>query len=125
MTVEPGNYRQLPAHLELIPKIRTFEDQVNARPMMFIRMQKLVKTGDIVGVSTTEAGIDIAHTGLVYRDANGVAHFMDGSSGKDTMRVTIEPGPIGEALNWSVKLNGAMFACPLEPQSQSARYAGK
>lgn len=74
-----------------------------------------LQTGDIVGVCTTEAGIDIAHTGLIYADENGVRHFMDASSGKSKMRVTLETGPISETLNWSKKLTGAMFARPLEP----------
>ena len=77
-------------------------------------VEPLLKTGDIVGVCTTEPGIDIAHTGLVYRDEAGVPHFMDASSSKSKMRVTIEPGPIGGALNWSKKLTGAMFARPVE-----------
>jgi hypothetical protein len=123
MTERPQNYRQLAAHPDLIPKIKTFEDEINARSMKFIPMDKLggveslLKTGDIVGVCTTEPGIDIAHTGLVYRDEHGVPHFMDASSSRSKMRVTIEPGPISGALNWSKKLTGAMFARPLETKS--------
>src|ERR1043166_9028136 len=116
MTVKPQNYRQLAAHPELIPKIKKLEDVINAHSMQFIPMDKLggiesmLKTGDIVGVCTAEPGIDIAHTGLVYRDDQGVPHFMDASSSRSKMKVTIEPGPISGALNWSRKLTGAMFA---------------
>ena len=122
MSEKPQNYRQLGAHPELIPKIKNHEDQINGRAMKFIPMDKLsgveplLKTGDIVGVCTTEAGIDIAHTGLVFRDDAGVPHFMDASSSRSKMKVTIEPGPISGALKWSTKLTGAMFARPLEPQ---------
>jgi hypothetical protein len=52
---------------------------------------------------------------LILRDDQGVAHFMDASSKKSRMRVTIEPGPISAVLNWSKNLTGAMFARPLEP----------
>jgi hypothetical protein len=123
MTEKPQNYRQLAAHPDLIPKIKTFEDEINARSMRFVPMDKLgsieslLKTGDIVGVCTTEPGIDIAHTGLVYRDDQDVPHFMDASSSRSKMKVTIEPGPISGALNWSKKLTGAMFARPLEPRT--------
>jgi hypothetical protein len=122
MTEKPQNYRQLAAHPDLVPKIKKFEDEINARSMQFIPMDKLsgvesmLKTGDIVGVCTTEPGIDIAHTGLVYRDSEGVPHFMDASSSRSKMKVTIESGPISSALNWSKKLTGAMFARPLEVQ---------
>jgi hypothetical protein len=30
------------------------------------------------------------------------------------MKVTIEPGPIGETFTWSKSLTGAVFARPLE-----------
>jgi hypothetical protein len=126
MSAKPKNYRQLDAHPDLIPAIRTFEEEINARnakAMKYIPQAKLpgvesrLQTGDIVGVCTTEAGIDIAHTGLVYRDEAGVPHFMDASSSKKKMKVTIETGPISKALNWSNKLTGAMFARPLEPHA--------
>jgi len=121
MSEHPENYRQLKAHPEMIPRIKPIEDQINARQMKYIPMDKLkdveeqLQTGDIVGVCTSAAGIDIAHTGLVYVDEKGARHFMDASSGKSKMKVTLEPGPISEALNWSKKLTGAMFARPLEP----------
>jgi hypothetical protein len=121
MGEHPENYRQLKAHPEMIPRIKSIEDQINARQMKYIPMDKLkgveeqLQTGDIVGVCTSAAGIDIAHTGLVYVDEKGVRHFMDASSGKSKMKVTLEPGPISEALSWSKKLTGAMFARPIEP----------
>jgi hypothetical protein len=126
MSAKPKNYRQLVAHPDLIPTIKKFEDQINARPTKFVPMDKLaeaqshLKSGDIVGIATTEPGIDIAHTGLVIVDDTGVRHFMDASSSKKKMKVTFEPGPISEALNYSKKHTGAVFARPLEPSSGSA-----
>jgi len=121
MSEKPANYRQLAAHPDLIPAIKKFEDQINSRSLKFIPMDKLaeaqshLQTGDIVGICTSEPGIDIAHTGLVYKDDAGVPHFMDASSSKKKMKVTFEEGPISKAFNWSPKLTGAVFARPLEP----------
>jgi len=120
MTSHPDKYRQLVAHPELIPKIKSLEIEINRRSIKFIPMDKiaaiepLLKTGDIVGVCTNQRGLDIAHTGLVFRD-QGIAHFMDASSMKSSMKVTIEHGPISRALNWSSNLTGAIFARPLAP----------
>lgn len=128
MGEHPEYYRQLKAHPEMIPQIKKFEDEINARnasSMKYIPMDKLagaegqLQTGDIVGVCTTENGIDIAHTGLIYKDEQGVPHFMDASSSKSKMKVTLEKGPISGSLNWSKKLTGAMFARPLEPTKAS------
>jgi hypothetical protein len=121
MSAKPKNYRQLVAHPELIPTIKTFEDEINARPTKFVPFDRLaeaqshLKSGDIVGIATTEPGIDIAHTGLVIVDEKGVPHFMDASSSKKKMKVTFEPGPISESWNYSKKHTGAVFARPLEP----------
>lgn len=119
MSKHPENYRQLAAHPELIPAIRAIEDQINARPLKYLPMDKLqaaeplLQTGDIVGVCTTEEGIDIAHTGLCIKDPQGVVHFMDASSSRRNMKVTLE-SEISKCLNWSPKLTGVMIARPLE-----------
>jgi hypothetical protein len=122
MTSHPERYKALAAHPELLEKIKSCETAINRRVLKFIPLSKLsavealLQTGDIVAVCTSQPGIDITHTGLILRDANGVAHFMDASSGKAKMKVTIEPGPISETLNWSKAITGAMFARPQEPR---------
>jgi hypothetical protein len=121
MSRHPENYPQLAAHPDLVPTIKKYEDQINGRSLKFIPMAKLkgaeplLQTGDIIGVCTTEPGIDIAHTGLIYADEQGVRHFMDASSSASKMKVTLEKGPVSGSLNWSKRLTGAMFARPLEP----------
>ena len=119
MSQHPENYRQLAAHPELVAQIRVIEDRINSRALMYLPMDKLagaehlLETGDIVGVATSEQGIDIAHTGLCLKDEQGVVHFMDASSARRNMKVTLEP-EISTCLNWSPKLTGVMFARPLE-----------
>ncbi len=120
MSENPRNYRQLKAHAEMVPTIARFEDQINARQMKYVPLAKLkgaepmLQTGDIVGITTTEKGIDIAHTGLVFVDESGKRHFMDASSSRSKMKVTLEKGPLSEDLDYG-KNTGAMFARPLEP----------
>ena len=121
MSAHPASYQQLAAHPDLVEKMKEREDAINSRSLKYIPLDKIasvepiLKTGDIVGVCTNKEGLDIAHTGLILRDDQGVAHFMDASSKKSRMRVTIEPGQISGVLNWSKNLTGAMFARPLEP----------
>jgi hypothetical protein len=123
MSEHPENYIQLKAHPELIPTIKKQEAIINARPKTFIPMkalpeaQKHLQTGDIVGVCTSEKGIDIAHTGMVLKDKAGVPHFMDACSIPGVMKVRIEKGPLAESFNWSDQLTGAIFARPLEPKT--------
>ena len=119
MSAHPENYRQLTSHPNLLQDIRLAEDAINARSLKYLPMDKLeaaeslLQTGDIVGVTTNREGIDIAHTGLCLKDEAGVVHFMDASSSRARMRVTVEP-EISKCLNWSTSLTGVMFARPLE-----------
>lgn len=120
MTKHYRSYRQLSAHPELIQAVRRHEDTINHRSMTFVpienisAMERYLKTGDIVAVCTNLPGLDVSHTGLVIRDARGVPRFMDASSLKSKMAVSLEPGPISRALRWSSSITGAMFARPLE-----------
>lgn len=128
MTTNPSSYKQLVTHPDLIEKMKAKEADINLRKMMFIPVDKIaaiepmLQTGDIVGLCTSTAGLDITHTGLIYRDKDGVAQFMDASSRKSTMKVMIEPGSISETVIQSRKrspnLTGVMFARPLEPVTE-------
>ena len=124
MSEHPENYRQLAAHPEWVEKIRQIEGQINSRSLMYLPMarigeaEKLLQTGDIVGVTTTAPGIDIAHTGLCIKDDQGIVHFMDASSSPRRMRVTLEP-ELCKCLNWSSRLTGIMVARPLEPKARN------
>lgn len=120
MSANPDKYKQLAAHPELLSKMRACEGAINKRKLTYVPSNKLalaesyLKTGDIVGACTNIAGLDIAHTGIVYRDSDGIAHFMDASSKKANMKVTIEEGPISAVFSNSKAWTGAMFARPLE-----------
>lgn len=114
-------YPVLKAHPELVSVLKKQEETINSRKLQFVPLDKiaeiepLLQTGDIVGICTNRPGLDIVHTGLIFRDNSGIAHFMDASSKKSNMKVTIEPGPISGALGWSKNNIGIMVARPLEP----------
>jgi hypothetical protein len=121
MSKHPESSRQLRAHPELVKKIAADEQQINKRTVKYVpianiaAIEPLLKTGDIVALCTAMPGLDASHTGIVYRTADGVAHFMDASSKKTSMKVTLEPGPISQYLATNPKWIGAIFARPLEP----------
>lgn len=122
MSAHPASYRQLAQHPELVEKLRAIEQTINSRSMTYVplaalpKAEPLLKTGDIVGVcASSPPGIDIIHTGLIIRDEANLARFMDASSLKSNMKVTLEPGTLSDALTWSKSITGAMFARPLEP----------
>lgn len=119
MSQHPNSYPQLAKHTELVSVIKKQEDEINKRPQKYVPVDKLsaaepsLKTGDIVAICTKIDGLDVAHTGLVVRTADGVAHFMDASSRLG--KVTLEPGSISQAIARTKSWTGVMFARPLEP----------
>lgn len=119
MSTHPASYKALLAHPELVDKLKMQESSINSRELKYIPLDKIaaiepsLQTGDIVCVCTNLPGLDIVHTGLVIRDGKGVVHFMDATSKKSKMQVVIEPGTLGQALNWSNTLTGVIIARPL------------
>ncbi len=117
MSTHPASYRQLKANPDLIPVIKKQEETINARTRYYLPLEKiadaekLLQTGDIIGICTTQPGIDIAHTGLVFKDEQGVVHFMDASSAKSKMKVTLETR-LSEAVRGSRLTTGIIVARP-------------
>lgn len=85
MSTHPNSYRQLKANPALVPVIAEIESQINAREMYYVPKEKVaaaepeLKTGDIVGITTTIKGIDCSHTGLCYRDESGKLRLLHAS----------------------------------------------
>jgi hypothetical protein len=121
MSDHPDEYALLVAHPDLVPKIKRFEDAINARSLTFVPLTKIIQaasslaTGDIVGVCTNQLGLDIVHSGIIDRDTHGVVRMLDASSLKQNQRVVLEHTHLEKYLTWSKHLTGVMFARPLEP----------
>lgn len=85
MSTHPNSYRQLKANPALVPVIAEIESQINGREMYYVPKEKVaaaepeLKTGDIVGITTTIKGIDCSHTGLCYRDESGKLRLLHAS----------------------------------------------
>lgn len=120
MSTHPQSYKQLKAHPELVPTIAEMEEKINARQMMYVpkekvaAMEKNLQTGDILGITTTIKGIDCSHTGLCYRDDEGVLHFLHASL---TEKHVVLGDRLSVYLNSVSKHTGIMVARPLEPKA--------
>lgn len=114
MSAHVASYRQLKAHPALVARIREFEKEISDRERFYVpssavpAIETKLETGDIVGLVSTTAGLDINHTGLIVRD--GVrARFLHASSLEK--KVVLGP-PIGEVLAASKRDRGLAVARP-------------
>jgi hypothetical protein len=115
MSTHAQLYPQLVANPTLVDKLKRAEERINSSKLTYIPAAKIaavepfLQTGDIVGLCSRVPGLDIDHTGLIIRK-DGVAHFMDASSRKQSMKVVLEPGPLHAMTAKSDKIMGAIFA---------------
>jgi hypothetical protein len=85
MSTHPESYQQLKDNNELVQIIADQENQISARETYYIPENKIAELedklmdGDIVGITTGIAGLDVSHVGILVRKS-GRIHLMHASS---------------------------------------------
>ena len=117
MSAHPEAYRQLKANPEMVGKIARVEADINARSTQYLPKGKvaaargLLQTGDIVGITTTIDGLDCSHSGLCYRDDDGVVRLLHAST---TRKAVVLDEELASYLAGVSTHTGIMVARPLE-----------
>jgi len=117
MSAHPEAYRQLRANQEMVGKITRVEADINARATQYLPKEKVaaarefLKTGDIVGITTTIDGLDCSHSGLCYRDEGGVVRLLHAST---TKKAVVLDEDLASYLAGVSTHTGIMVARPLE-----------
>src|SRR5262245_7248239 len=117
MSAHPDAYRQLKASAAQRTKIAQREAEINARVVYYLpkdkvaAAQRLLLTGDIIGVTTTIDGLDCAHSGLCYRDEAGVPRLLHAST---TRNAVVLDEDIATYIASVKTHSGIMVARPLE-----------
>jgi hypothetical protein len=120
LSSKPELYRQLSANPSLVPQIAKIEEKITAMPMFHVpneRIEKVegqLRSGDIVGITTSIDGIDCSHTGICAMDPKGSCMFMHASS--SAKKVVLGPR-LSEYVRSGARNLGVMIARPLEPVS--------
>ena len=73
--------------------------------------EHLIKTGDIIALTTSIDGLDITHTGIATREKDGRIHLLHASTG--SMEVEVSELPLADYLKKINKNTGIMVARPL------------
>jgi len=118
MTRHTASYRQLTTPA-VIGEIRRIEGNLTASERWYIPKARIeamsgrLQTGDIIGITTTIEGMDVAHVGLVVR-SGGKAKFLHAPISGSV--VTLTSGSLSEYLSRNEKQTGILIARPLDPQ---------
>lgn len=114
MSQNPKYYPALSDKNEL-EKIKEVENNMNTRKLFYIPKDKIseiedkLQNGDIIGITTSVAGLDIAHEGFVLKK-NGHAYLLHASS--EQKKVVVSEETIAEYLARHKTQTGIMVARP-------------
>lgn len=73
--------------------------------------EHLIESGDIIALTTSIKGLDITHTGIATREADGRIHLLHASTG--SMEVEVSTQPLADYLKGIKSNTGIMVARPL------------
>lgn len=116
MSMHPEGYQLLKDNPELIEAMKKIEASIGSRKMFYIPKDKvhelevLLKPGDIVGITTSIAGLDMSHVGILVRQ-NGRIHLLHASS--SAKKVVVSDQTLEDYLEAGSKTSGIMLARPL------------
>ncbi|MEX0290320.1 MAG: N-acetylmuramoyl-L-alanine amidase-like domain-containing protein [Flavobacteriaceae bacterium] len=112
-------------HRELYPflsdddnfeKIKASENYLNNQPLCVLAQDEiaenehLIKTGDIIALTTSIKGLDITHTGIATREKDGGIHLLHASS---SGQVEVSKLPLADYLKKVKSNTGIMVARPM------------
>ena len=100
-------------------QVKAAEAAVNAAPRWVLPKDRvaavlpLLQSGDIVAIAIDIEGLDVVHTGLVYRKPDGSVHLLHAPEPGEV--VTVSAKPLVEYLQQYKVHVGVMIARPLKP----------
>ena len=105
MSAHPDAYKALKAHPKMVPVIKKQEEKLNGRKYRYIpksevknteALRKAVSEGDIIAITCSKAGLDIAHLGFAVWRKDGL-HLLNAS--QLHKKVVEEPMTLGQYLS--------------------------
>ncbi|NHF60536.1 DUF1460 domain-containing protein [Flavobacteriaceae bacterium TP-CH-4] len=102
---------------ENFKKIQVSEEYLNNQALCILPQDQieanehLIRSGDIIALTTAVDGLDITHTGIATREKDGRIHLLHASTG--SMQVEVSKRPLADYLKGIKKNTGIMVARPL------------
>ncbi|MCF8240841.1 MAG: DUF1460 domain-containing protein [Melioribacteraceae bacterium] len=118
MSSNPDKYEQLKDNPEFVEEIKKIEEEISKREYYYIPQEKLdelesqIMPGDIIGITTNIAGLDISHTGIAIRTSDNRIHLMHAPSPGE--KVQISKLPIADYVKSHKSQTGVMVGRPFE-----------
>ncbi len=115
MSTHTDSYKVLKKNPDLVNELRLIEEEISQREIYYIPISKvdekynLMKDGDIIATATGIDGLDVTHTGIIYK-SEGETKFLHASL--KSKEVIITSGELSEYLQGIKKCTGIIIARP-------------
>lgn len=117
MSTHPDSYKHLKGNQNFVSIVAEQEEEISNRQYFYIPKEKieekmmLLREGDIVGLTTSIDGLDVAHVGVLV-EVDGKMHLLHASQSNRKVEVSREP--ITAFLKPNSKNTGIMIARPVD-----------
>lgn len=112
-------YKQL-SNEKFLKEIKQTENEINKRKYYFIpkemisNIEEKIRTGDLIAITTSVDGLDIAHVGIAIKMEDGRIHYLHAPN--VGQKVKISDKPLSDYLMNNKSQTGIMVARALEPK---------
>lgn len=112
MSTHTDSYMQLKNNPKFVEEIKKQEEEISARKYFYIPKEEVskheskIEPGDIIGITSTIDGLDIAHVGIAVNGDDGRIHFMHAPN--VGYKVQITEKPLADYLMSNKKQGGIM-----------------
>ena len=119
MSKNPKYYKQLKNNPEFIPVIEEQEKEINSRDYYYIpendieKVEDKIQTGDLIGLTSRDKGLDIGHVGIAIKMDDGRIHFMHAPIVGSKVQIT--EMPLSDYTKKIKKHTGIIVLRVLEP----------
>ncbi len=119
MSKNPKYYKQLKNNPEFIPVIEEQEKEINSRDYYYIpendieKVEDKIQTGDLIGLTSSDKGLDIGHVGIAIKMDDGRIHFMHAPIVGSKVQIT--EMPLSDYTKKIKKHTGIIVLRVLEP----------
>lgn len=116
MSTHTNSYKHLKANPDYVSVITAKEREISNKTYSFIPKEKigdvdhLLREGDIIGLTTSIAGLDVAHVGVLV-EVEGKLHLLHAS--QSSYKVEVSDEPIASFLKPNSKNTGIIVARPI------------
>ncbi|MBO6614238.1 MAG: DUF1460 domain-containing protein [Gracilimonas sp.] len=117
MSTHPDSYKHLQRNPAFISVVADQEKEISGKNYFYIPKEEiedkmhLLREGDIIGLTTSIEGLDVAHVGVLV-EVDGKLHLMHAS--QSNLKVEVSDEPLSSFLKPNSKNTGIMIARPVD-----------